>query len=167
MGVASNFDKRLSNQALNYIKQLEGLRLQPYDDQTSQAVDHWVEGATIGYGYLITRGNWNEFKDGITEQRAHDMLVSRLSSEFEPAVRGAINADITQDQYDALVLLCYNIGPEKFRNSNVTRIVNGANGDLDRAWLEWRLSQGRPMDGLSRRRRAELQIYHNGAYTPW
>ena len=38
---------------------------------------------------------------------------------------------------------------------------------LDDAWMAWNKSQGKVMKGLTRRRQAELDIFHKGVYKGW
>ena len=38
-----------------YLKSIEKLVLYPYDDQTQEEIHSWIEGATIGYGHLISK----------------------------------------------------------------------------------------------------------------
>ena len=55
---ASELD--MSEEGLTLLKQVETLRLKPYDDQTSKETKVWTEGATIGYGHLIKKtGNYS------------------------------------------------------------------------------------------------------------
>ena len=68
-------DLTLGQKGLELLKDYETLRLQTYDDQTSEDISSWVVGATIGYGHLIARNEWDIYKNGISEDQA-DMLFS-------------------------------------------------------------------------------------------
>lgn len=43
----------LSNDGQNLLKNIEKLRLKPYNDQNGKEITSYVKGATIGYGHLI------------------------------------------------------------------------------------------------------------------
>jgi hypothetical protein len=55
-----------SKNGADWLKDVEKLRLKPYDDQTGKDINKWVPGATIGYGKLIQKNEWNIYKEGIT-----------------------------------------------------------------------------------------------------
>jgi len=157
-----------SSRGLAYIKALEGLSLKPYDDQTGKAITSWVAGATIGYGHLITKSDWTKYQNGLSEKQAETLLKSDLAP-FIKAVKTAINVDILPHQFDALVMLAFNIGRAAFANSSVVKLINdprAATGhmNLESAWMAWTKSQGKVMQGLVNRRKAEWNLYQRGIY---
>lgn len=153
------------------MKNIETLRVKPYDDQTGNTISNYVRGATIGYGHLIsTVEEFNQYKDGITEIEADELFKEDLAP-FEKVVINAINKEnFTQNEFDALVILSFNIGKNSFKNSSVVKIINGEKTnyeDLDSAWKAWNKSQGKVMKGLTNRRNAELKIYYEAIYEKW
>lgn len=59
-----------SMKGANLLKDYEQFRAMPYDDQTGKDINHYVKGATIGYGYLITSPAMFEiYKNGITRKK--------------------------------------------------------------------------------------------------
>lgn len=108
------------------MKNIETLRVKPYDDQTGNTISNYVRGATIGYGHLIsTVEEFNQYKDGITEIEADELFKEDLAP-FEKVVINAINKEnFTQNEFDALVILSFNIGKNSFKNSSVVKIING------------------------------------------
>jgi lysozyme len=135
---------------LEIIKRNEGLRLDSYQD---------VAGVwTIGYG-----DTGPDVRSGmsITPQQAEERLLKRLAREFEPAVRDAIKgAAVTQNQFDAMVSLAYNIGVGAFSGSSVARKHKAGDyqGAAD-AFRLWNKAGGRVWPGLSRRREEERSLY--------
>lgn len=116
----------VSPEGIKHLKEVEGCRLEAYQD----TVGVW----TIGYGHTGP-----EVKKGlkISQQEADELLASRLNLEFEPAVNNAIDAPITQLQFDALVSFCYNVGVAAFTNSSMVKKINvrdfvGAVAEFDR-----------------------------------
>ena len=163
-------DLTLSPEAIALLKGVEGLRLDPYDDQTGKKIETWVEGATIGYGHLITQDEWSLYKDGITESDANALFLKDLAP-FEDIVRSSISVGLQQYEYDALVILAFNIGPN-FANSSVVKLINDPKAitdfdSLESAWKAWNKSQGKVNKGLINRRQCEWQIFTNGIYKRW
>lgn len=156
-----------SAKGIALLKDYEKFRSMPYDDQTGRDIDHYVKGATIGYGYLITSpAIFEKYKNGITRQKAESLFKEKLF-EFEKAVKKSIKVNLTQNEYDALVILCYNIGSHAggFPTSSVVKIINGTlNGSLDDSWKAWRISQNKINSGLVKRRQTELNVYHRASY---
>jgi GH24 family phage-related lysozyme (muramidase) len=150
---------------------IELLRLKPYDDQTGKEVSKWTAGATIGYGHLITSAQWHTYARGITPSQARTLLTQDLAP-FVAAVQAAISVDLTQNQFDALVLLAFNIGADAFKGSAVVTLINDPHAktryaNLEAAWKAWNKSQGAVMKGLENRRNSEWNIYELGIYRKW
>lgn len=160
----------LSAKAVDLLKAVEGLRLVPYDDQTGKDTADWVPGATIGYGHLIDQADWDSYKGGITLTVANDVFDTD-ALPFVELVRAAIKPELTQNEFDALVILAFNIGPI-FAASSVVALINdpAANtgyASLEQAWKAWNKSQGKVMKGLDNRRQCEWNIYTLGVYERW
>lgn len=171
-GVRKNVNElSVSPQGHALIKDYEGLRLKPYYDDSGHEIDKYVDGATIGYGHLI--GNASEFeiyKNGISEMKANELYQLDMN-KFEVRVKEILNADLSQNEYDAVIMLSYNIGYGSVKyntgliTSEVLKILNGSSqGDLDEAWLRWGYSHHHFSKGLMNRRRSELNVFHNGVY---
>ena len=163
---------KISDNGINILKRFEGRvkiggKHVIYDDKTGKPVDSNKElpkGATIGYGHLIKSGE--DFRKGITEKQATEILRSDiLTAEF--AVKDNITVPLSQNQYDALVSLAYNIGAKNFAGSTVVKYVNDSNyhntkyPTLESAWKAWNKSGGREMPGLSNRRHQEFSLFNN------
>ena len=144
------------------VKGYEGLRTKPYDDRTGKTITAWNEKATIGYGHLISKEEWETYKNGITTAQA-DELLDRDLERFVSAVRSTIKPQLKQNQFDALVSLAFNIGVNHFKTSSLVKLINGEPGstypDKKTAWLAWNRADGKPSTGLTNRRNAELTIF--------
>lgn len=161
----------ISPEATALLKGVESLRLKPYDDQTGNDISAWVPGATIGYGHLIKSGEWNGFKGGMTKAQA-DTLFDTDLAPYQDAVRQAISVKLQQNQYDALVIFCFNIGMTALKTSSVVKLVNDPKAvtgyaTLEAAWKAWNTSQGKVMKGLDNRRNCEWKLYDQGVYERW
>lgn len=161
----------MSPEAVALLQAIEALRLKPYDDQTGKAITAWVTGATIGYGHLIASAEWKTYAAGITEEAA-DALFRADATPFEKTVGKTIAIGLQQYEFDALVILAFNIGRTGFTNSTVARLVNDPatavdTTKLEQSWKSWNKSQGKLSPGLVNRRAAEWRIYTSGIYARW
>lgn len=163
---------KFSAKGEDLLKEIEVLSLQPYNDQLgikSAPIKAWVKGATIGYGYLIPQSEWNLYKNGITKSQA-DTLYEKKIQPYVDAVNKALEVVVCQHQFDACVILCYNIGIDGFKSSSVAKMVNGQASSypsLEKAWKSWNKSQGKVSNGLINRRNAEWKIYTQAIYERW
>lgn len=110
---------QISSKGIDELRGSEGFRAKAYTDRKGV----W----TIGYGHT---GKVDGVPVGagmqITKAKAEELLRNRLV-EFENAVNNNINVPLTQDQYDVLVSLAYNIGANGFKNSSVAKLLNEGN----------------------------------------
>lgn len=144
---------RFSNAGIELLKEFEGLRLKAYQD----SVGVW----TIGIGH--TKGV--KAGDVITYQQAINFLYQDIK-EAETAVNRMVRVFdvLTQNQYDALVSLVYNIGAGNFQNSTVLKETNRRNFNLAADAFR-RFNKGRvkgmliELKGLTRRREAERTLF--------
>ena len=157
-----------SEEALTMLQSLEGYKLYPYDDTTGKPIREWNIHATIGYGYLISEKEWRNFKHGISQKIATDLLT-KIIPHFEEVVRKYIIVPLAQNQFDALVIFVYNIGPNAFKKSSVVKMVNDRRAatkypTLELAWKAWNKQNHSVIPGLVNRRRIEWDLYANGQY---
>ncbi len=167
---------KMSDDGINWLKSKEDKVLDKngnhviYNDRNKQAVPDGAPlppGATIGYGHLVKPGE--DFQGGITETAAIDLLRSDIAVA-ERAVRDNITVPLTQNQYDALVSLAYNIGSGAFASSTVVQYINNPEfkssryPTLEAAWRAWNRTQGAVSNGLINRRNYEWNMYNGGIY---
>lgn len=161
---------KTSLNAKDIMKKMESLALLPYDDQVGvkPAIKNYVKGATIGYGHLISQAEWYKYKNGISEKDA-DFLFDSDLAPFEKAINELVVSKKTlkQNEFDALIMLVFNIGVANFRTSSVLKFVLGqpsSYSSLQSAWGAWNKSQGKVMNGLTKRRALEYKLYTDGLY---
>ena len=160
-----------STKGVTLLKSIEQLATKPYDDQTGRDITTWVEGATIGYGHLISNAEWKKYKNGITETQAQSLFQEDMTPYIN-TVKTKVSAMITQNEFDAMVLLTFNIGQQGFTDSSVLKLVNKPAAitsftNLEAAWKAWNKSQGVVNRGLTNRRQAEWNIYNKDIYQKW
>ena len=156
---------------IDLLKSIEQLATMPYDDQTGKDIIAWVAGATIGYGHLISNAEWSKYKGGIKQAQALSLFNADLSP-YVNTVKTKVTTSITQNEFDAMVILTFNIGQRAFTNSSVLKMVNNPSAittytNLKAAWKAWNKSQGVVNRGLTDRRQAEWNIYNKGIYQKW
>jgi lysozyme len=147
---------KISDNGINLIKQFEGLSLKPYLDI--------VNVATIGYGstYCICGAKITMDTKPITEEFATFMLKQNVKI-YEAGVNNCVKVPLTQNQYDALVSLCYNIGVRNFTNSTLVKKLNLKDYIGAREQFKvWRLAGGKVVQGLVNRRAKESDYFLTG-----
>jgi len=145
---------KTSDKGIELIKRFEGLSLKPYLCPANVP--------TIGYGNTFYKnGKKVTLNDKpITEQKAVEMLRQSLE-KFEQYVDSYTTDSITQNQFDALVSFCYNLGPTNLKSSTLLKKVNANTKDetIKDEFLKWTKAGGRKLAGLVKRREAEAALY--------
>jgi lysozyme len=141
----------VSRSAVELIMAFEGFRAKaaPLDD------GRW----TVGYGHTATARDGAE----ITEADAEALLLYDLI-QASHAVNEHVYAPLTQNQFDALVSLTFNIGPRAFKSSPTVRRLNeGRTLEAALAMELWRKAdldgERIVIDALVRRRAAEKALF--------
>lgn len=143
---------RISANGIAVAHYFEQCRLVAYPDPGSKDGKPW----TIGWGHTgpeVVKGlKW-------TQAQADAAFVQDLD-KFERAVLKYVKVTLNQGQFDALVLLAYNIGADAFARSTLVRILNNENyGAVPPQFARWNKNDGRVMRGLIRRRAAEAALW--------
>ena len=130
------------------LKFFEGCKLTAYQD----SVGVW----TIGYGH--TKG----VKPGmtITQEEAEQMLENELA-EYEGYIEKYVTVPLTQNQFDALVVWVYNLGPTNLRRSTLLKELNSGNYTAaGKEITKWNKAGGKVLTGLVKRREAEAELFN-------
>jgi len=140
-----------SDNAVQLIKQFEGCKLEAYQD---------VRGIwTIGFG---TTGPG--IVEGLTiSQNTADAMLKGHVKEVGLSLTDFIGQGIPQDCFDACTCLAYNIGTGNFKTSTLLKLIKAQ--DLKGAaqeFLKWDHAGGKEIEGLKRRREAEMALFLRG-----
>lgn len=146
---------KTSQRGLNLVAEFEGLEFESYPDPGTGG-HPW----TIGFG--TTRypdGSRVQPGDTITEDGAFALLRHDVA-RFEDDIERLVVVPLNQNQFDALVSFTYNVGPGALERSTLLRKLNtgdyrGAADELPR----WDKAGGRVLAGLTRRRKAERELF--------
>ena len=149
---------KTSQSGIALIIQFEGCRLTAYQD----SVGVW----TIGYGLTSAAGFIKIYRGlKITQAQADEYLIETLA-KFEASVMKVLNLSPSQNQFDAMVSLCYNIGGGNFAKSSVVRLFNL--GDFEgaaKAFAMWNRAGNKVLAGLTTRRAKEAALFRTaGAF---
>lgn len=141
-----------SDVGVDLISGFEDTRFKAYDD--GEGVWTMGTGTTVyPNGVKVRQG------DTCTPEQAKAYFKYDLT-KFEKTVNNSVTVPLTQNQFDAMVSLTYNIGSDAFHNSNLRKLLN--KGDYQGAanqFLVWNKAGGKVMKGLVRRREAERPLF--------
>jgi len=141
---------KLGPHGIALIKSYEQCRLRAYLPTPD---DVW----TCGWG--STKG---VTQDTVWTQEEADARFLEDAVEAEACVNGSVTVPLTQNEFDALVSLVFNIGCGAFRGSTLLRLLNqsdydGAAGQFKR----WNKQAGKELAGLTSRRAKEAALFES------
>lgn len=148
---------RISQNCLEIIKKWEGFKLDAYIDP--------VGIPTIGYGTIrYPDGQKVKLGDKISEAEAEAFLKFEVDGTVESLNEILKEIKVSQNQFDAIVSLCYNIGVGAFKSSSVLRFLK--EGDYKKAgesidlWNKGTVNGVKTvLPGLVKRRKDERDLF--------
>lgn len=141
---------KVSARGIALVESEEGCRLVAYPDPATGG-----EPLTIGVGHTggVKAG------DRITRKRALELLAEDLR-ECEDAITSSVTVPLTQNQFDALCSLIFNIGVGAFKQSTLLKRLNaGAYSDAAAQFGRWTRAGGRVYPPLVNRRLREAALF--------
>lgn len=145
---------KLNARGYDLIKQYEGYSDRPYLCPAGVP--------TIGYGntYYPNGVKVKLTDKQINREYANDLLEF-VADKFALDVLKLVKSIITQNQLNALTSFAYNLGVTNFKNSTLLKKVNANPNDptIKEEFLKWNKSNGKILQGLINRRRAESNLY--------
>jgi len=131
---------------VEFITRLEGFRNSAYRDIQG----NW----TIGVGHHIRKGERRLLRAVLSDPEVLEMFLYDLA-KCELAISDALWVPYTQNQFDAMASLCFNIGEDRFKGSEVVRRMNlGDEAGAGRAFLGWVKPKA-----LTKRRHREVALF--------
>src|SRR5579864_8493173 len=146
---------QMSDHGLALLMQWEGYRTNLYDDEFGVAtigVGHAPNASEKISGMLNIDGTLVPFANGISVDQVWKLLEFDLHP-YESYLDDAVTLDLTQNQFDALVSFCFQIGMDAFEGSSLLRDLNA--GEIDAVpdhLRKWNKASGVFNNGLSHRR---------------
>jgi len=144
---------KTGERGLKLIKEFEGCKLKAY--QCPAGVWTIGIGSThYGDGTPVTKNRT------LPNEGAAIALLAATIGQYEKAVN-ATCVELTQNEYDALVCLCYNIGAGNFFKSTLVKMLKAGDdkAEIAKQFLRWDKAGGKPLAGLTRRRNAEAELF--------
>lgn len=137
----------ISCAGLAAVTQQEGIRFNAYLD---------IAGIPT-----ICVGSTSNVKIGMRASQAECTRRLRTDMNYaEHSVRKCVRVPITQNQYDALASLVFNIGGSAFCNSALVRKLNSSDySGAAREFPRWSYAAGKYSEGLNKRRLAEQAVF--------
>ena len=153
----------MTDKGLKLIMDFEGL---PKNKPLEAYWDSYGKVWTIGYGathYLdgspVKKGDKLKSKDEAVE------LLKMMVKKYEDDMYELVSVPINYYQADALTSFCYNCGVGNFKKSTLLKKVNKNPSDptIRNEFAKWNKSGGKVLAGLTRRRKAEADLYFTKA----
>src|SRR6185369_8154128 len=133
---------KISSKGLELIKQYEKEEQFQYLDSAGLP--------TIGYGHLLTKSELMSGYIKINDKSVcfhdndgllHDETIALLDQDLDPVehiVNKLVNVSLTQNQFDALVILTFNIGNGGFAESTALKMINAKKfAEVPDAIMRW------------------------------
>lgn len=138
----------MSDKGRKLLTEREGRKLKAYLDSGGV----W----TIGVGHTAAAGPPKPRRGMTVTEESCDRLLAHDLVQYEDAVERAVKVKMNQNEFDALVSLCFNIGISGFNRSSVVRYLNQNDRKTaaDKFRL-WNKDNGRVIRGLVNRRENE------------
>lgn len=139
---------KTSEEGKKFIKLKEGLKLEIYKCSSNVS--------TIGYGHT---GSDVHAGMKITKEQAEKLFAMDIQIH-ENNVNQLVKVSLTQNQFDALVSLEFNIGYGAFKNSTLLKLLNaGKYRESAEQFPRWVYSGGKVSAGLQKRREEEKRLF--------
>jgi lysozyme len=142
----------MDNKGIEFLVNEEGLVLHPYLD------DGGVPTIGVGCTYYENGSRVKMTDPAISRERAIE-LYRHILKNYETTVWSVTRDDISQNQFNALTSICFNIGVGAFKKSTLLKRVNNNPNDpsIKEAFKMWRFDNGKPV--LLGRRIRESKLY--------
>lgn len=138
---------KTSQRGKDLITEFEGLRLERYKDSAGL----W----TIGVGHLI-RHDENFIQ--ISPEKAQELLANDLKTVEDCLNSQGLN--LTENQFSALASFIFNVGCGAFKVSTMRQHLKSGNYEkAAKEFGKWNKIKGVSSMGLTRRRKAEMELF--------
>ncbi len=152
-----------SNHGKLKIQEWEGSRARAYRDAGGHltiGVGHLLTKSELMSGKILIQGQAVRYAAGLNVSQILALLGQDLTGA-EQAVNDGLQVELSQNQFDALVSFCFNVGAAAFRNSTLLRLLN--RGDYNNVPLQlrrWVRCNGEVVPGLVKRREQEIALWN-------
>lgn len=165
--------KNISDKGLAVLVQWEALRTKMYLDSGGEptiGVGHLLLPEEISTGIIKLSSGDVEWKKGMTKEQVIELLQKDLQPRVD-FLNKTLPDDLTQGQFDAMVLFLFNIGvgrprahpkgPAGFLGSTLlVKIKAGLYDEVPAQLAKWNKDNGKVVQGLVNRRNAEIELWN-------
>lgn len=154
---------KIDNVGLNFIKEVEGIRNNVYLDSAGLptiGVGHLLTRDELSSGKILINGIAYRYKDGLSDHAIDQLLLKDLYIA-QITVDRMVKVQLTQNQFNALVSFCFNVGRGAFINSTLLKRLNaGKHEAVPFELRRWKYAGGRVIQGLINRREKEIKMWN-------
>ena len=154
---------KVSDQGKRKIREWEGSRARAYRDAGGKltiGVGHLLTKSELASGKISIQGQAVPYAAGLSDKQILDLLGQDLVGA-EQAVNDGVDVKLSQNQFDALVSFCFNVGRMAFKNSTLLRLLNQEKYDEVPTQLRrWVRCNGKVIQGLVSRREQEIELWN-------
>ena len=144
---------KLNKEGADLIKEFEGCKLKAYQCSALR----W----TIGFGNTFYEDGSPVLPGHAISKAKAAQLFEIIADEFASKVAKLVTANVTPNQFGALVSFAYNCGIVNLQKSTLLKKVNLSPNDpsIRLEFIKWNKAGGKVLAGLTRRREAESNLY--------
>lgn len=149
----------LSDEGLDLLKDFERFESKAYKDSAGI----W----TLGYGFIKWKGRPVKEGDTCTREEADEVLKEEVSAKAADLAT-LVKVPLNQNQIDALLCFCYNVGSYAFATSTLRRVINDGKLVMEDHFTRWnkatdpKTKQKVVVNGLTKRRKREYDLFMKG-----
>lgn len=144
----------------------EGSRRSVYNDAAGKptiGVGHLLTGTELASKAIVIDGAPVPYAGGLDDDEVGRLLAQDLR-RYEDAVDRCVTVGLEQNQFDALVAFCFNVGVGAFEGSTLVKTLNqGGFADVPDELRRWTIVAGRTIPGMVNRREHEIDLWRGEA----
>lgn len=137
---------QISSNGLQQIIQREGVILHAYQD----SVGVW----TIGTGHTSAAGPPTVSPGQVITKEQNDEILSTDLKPIEQQFTQYVSVPVTQNQYDAIISIVFNVGPKFWHSTCIQRLNAGDIQGASQAIMLWNI----PREIIGRRKTEQVQF---------
>ncbi len=160
----------ISQKGIEALMDMEGISLASYYDIAgleTLGIGHLLTRAERESGIIVIGGEWVPWRNGLTREQVGKLLEQDLH-DTEEVVNSAVKVPLTDNQVDALICFCFNVGASAFKSSTLLKLINqGRYDEVPKQMKRWvYVTKGGAKivsKGLAMRREREIAIWKGAA----
>lgn len=157
----------MTEKATQLIRKYEGCSLIAYKCPAgkwtiSYGLTQYPDGSPVKEGDKLT--------DMVEANRMFDLVLEKFEKQVKLILGDALLVALPPDSIGALVSFAYNCGTTAFAKSTLLKRIreNKLNFDtIEYEFSRWNKANGKVLSGLTKRRKAEFELYKEGILTQY